>query len=603
MKINLNILLIIVLAGSLSFLTATELGTGGQEQQIPTIDHILDSNILKNDWYAVTTAPFDIRYYFNHLIIGVNYLFPNLSLTLLFLHVLSFILFYVALFFLSRFLLRDEDKALFVTLFLLIAYPLSLGSTSFFKANLSPNGLAWPLIIGSMYFFFKERYFLSFTILGLATLMDTADALLAGGVMIGTIALQKPLFSREKIVHFLQTIPFWAILSLILIPLSQINITSPLLSSLASSVVANQLFKHIEPSSWNLLDIIPFVFLMVLFWVTFKEVDYDKKHRQTIKIFALIVALYGIIGFIFVEIIPIATITKLMVFRATKLITVLAYITIGSYLFTKMSNGKTSLERIYYGSYPLSFLYPILTILFIPLFLLINHFQQKRDLFTSLLRRRKLLMIITGGGIVLFVSIILALKSLLPPARTSLDAVIPYIIVPAGLYLLGLFFLVKKNVHLRILIICLVVGTALIIGPHHSAFNIRTYSLETEDLFHFIRESTPSDSVLLTPPFLHGFRTETKRAIVVDMFYPFTDVDIAQWYLRFKDISNGQIKTVADIRNITLVEQGYHSLDVAQVQHLKEKYGFQYAIFDSDKRLDSKIIFQNRQYVVYSLTD
>ncbi|MBI2145832.1 hypothetical protein HYU22_00650 [Candidatus Woesearchaeota archaeon] len=604
MKINYHLLALITLAISYGFLTSTELGTASQAQNIPTVFHIMNPDYLSNDWYIKETSGFDARYFYNQLIIIINYIFRNLEWTVLFLHSLSFALFIGGLYYLIKTILKEKNKTFFTTAIFFVGYPIVLGGISFFKSSLSANGLASALLVIAIYFYFREKYIYSFTILGLVTLIDVGEGIPIAGLFIGGLLLSKPLFSKEKAISLLQSAPYFIISLLLIIPLYLSNIDStPTLAIAAAKIYANFHVTHTLPSSWGMTIILPFILFVILFIFILKRTNYEYKHKRIIRNFSWIILLYIIIGVVFVEIYPIATITKMVIFRATKIIALLGYLTLGAYLFDRLEKSRNWLEKKYLIMVPIFFIYPLLAILAIPLFLLIEYYQEKKemDVFDLFLRKKNTIIpitiLLTGAGIFLVYNYLLFL---LPRERMALNAVLPFVIIPIMFYFILMYTLTAKERIIAIIVIIISLATA-IIGPFNPHLHIPTHDPETNEMLDYLKINSPPDAVFLTPFDLSGFRTTANRSIVVDHLHPFTDKGMARWFLRIRDISNHQITTFSQLKEYYLILQGYDSLQENDLERLNRKYNISYALFKKPKELNLSLFYENEKYIVYKV--
>jgi len=628
MKYKTHLILLIVVLVSYSFLTCSELGTGVQAQTLPTLYRLMDSDYLINDWYVNQTDQFNIRYYYNHLILNINSLINNLELTVLLLHIISFVLFHIFLFYLILTLFKDKRKSLFIILVIFIGYPISLGATSFFKGNLSPNGIAWALIMLSFYLYFRKKYLFSFLVVGISLLFDFADALPVAGLLLGNLVLSKPFLSKEKIITYFKILPFFIISLGIVIPLYLVNKTTPYLSKLSAKIVVFSHAGHALPSTWGILDILPFVLLFILFLFIFKQTEtkkflsranqnkplktrnvflnlniIKKEYKQTIKNFILIILIYCIIGILFVEFYPQSIISKLFIFRTTKIITLLGYIIIGSYFFTRITNSHNCLEKIFFVLFPLSFLYPLLVIPSVPILLSIMLWEKKKDsnIFDYLIKKRASLLLFSIISLIVGIFFIKFLFNIIPVERTTLTAVLPHIILPAVLYIFTGYILLKTKKKIAIVATIIVLVLTLSIGPFHPYFHTQNEFNEVVSLCDYIKINSQKDSLFLTPLNLLNFRTCTTRAIVINVYYPITDLGIVKWYLRVKEISNNYVNKTSYLQNKSLFNTGYISLTEKDLARLKEKYKFDYVVFEKPKFLDLNIFYENKEYIVYQI--
>ena len=98
---------------------------------------------------------------------------------------------------------------------------------------------------------------------------------------------------------------------------------------------------------------------------------------------------------------------------------------------------------------------------------------------------------------------------------------------------------------------------------------------------------------------MESFRLSTQRATVVDLkSFPFAEKDMLEWSQRMKDITkfNGPPEKFLDNMN-----SGYESLTSEDIEELKLKYDVQIIIFHKPKILPYDKLYENEEYVLYSL--
>ena len=130
-----------------------------------------------------------------------------------------------------------------------------------------------------------------------------------------------------------------------------------------------------------------------------------------------------------------------------------------------------------------------------------------------------------------------------------------------------------------------------------------SYDPSINELFDFVKENVPLDAIFLVPPDSAVYRIGTQRAIVVDhKSFPYSETEMLEWYHRILDVTGSrELKFVKGIDYKKDIFPKYYDLSLEDLNYLKGKYGFSYAIFDSKKKLNLEKIFENEKYIIYEI--
>jgi hypothetical protein len=120
------------------------------------------------------------------------------------------------------------------------------------------------------------------------------------------------------------------------------------------------------------------------------------------------------------------------------------------------------------------------------------------------------------------------------------------------------------------------------------------------ELYRFMRNDTPVDSVFLTPPNVDGMRYLGQRGIVVDWkASPIVPSEFMHWVERLRDVTgNAAFRGAGDLK-------GYDSMDARRLELLKEKYRLDYAVVRRGREtvLQKPTVFSNSRWAVVKLAD
>lgn len=93
------------------------------------------------------------------------------------------------------------------------------------------------------------------------------------------------------------------------------------------------------------------------------------------------------------------------------------------------------------------------------------------------------------------------------------------------------------------------------------------------------RTQTPPGAVFATPPSLFTFRTDARRAIVVNFkAFPFQEAHIGPWFTRLTDLAPAERPARGGGAVLPALDAAYHRLSPAQVVDLAGRYGFDFIV-------------------------
>jgi hypothetical protein len=123
---------------------------------------------------------------------------------------------------------------------------------------------------------------------------------------------------------------------------------------------------------------------------------------------------------------------------------------------------------------------------------------------------------------------------------------------------------------------------------------------EGDEVARFAKQSTPEDSIFLTPPDWGQFRLLARRAIVVDFkAFPFADFAIAEWYERLiACYGNPAKKGTAMVDELI---ENYRRIDDNTLRTLRQRYKIDYAVLYKETSTNFEVLFQNSNYKVIYL--
>jgi len=129
-------------------------------------------------------------------------------------------------------------------------------------------------------------------------------------------------------------------------------------------------------------------------------------------------------------------------------------------------------------------------------------------------------------------------------------------------------------------------------------------SPEWKDMCYWIRDNINSEERFISHPINDiNFTWLSERATIVKYkFVPPVSSEVNKWFQRLNDLSGTVDITKASSKEEikSLINKGYSTLNTEQFQQLMEKYEANYLVTRSDKQLNFNIVYQNKNYILYS---
>jgi hypothetical protein len=131
-------------------------------------------------------------------------------------------------------------------------------------------------------------------------------------------------------------------------------------------------------------------------------------------------------------------------------------------------------------------------------------------------------------------------------------------------------------------------------------FALSDHTGPVPDMAAFIREETPADAVLLTPPLGGSFRLLSERAIVVDFkSYPNLDPAMAAWQERLFDVYGA-----TEIGGFPAAEEmdgRYREISDDRLREVAAGYGASHAVLYVETPSTMPVLYQNEVYKLVAL--
>jgi len=299
--------------------------------QLVGIYHAANPEYFKNDFYANSFSSFDVTTSFTKLVNLVNTPINNYEITYMLLLFASMFVFSIGFYKIVFLLTKNRELSLFSIILPLSVYTMRIGIGNTFEIGncLIPANIAWAIAIWPLYFYLKEKYSLSFFLLGLASIFHVLIGILLFGAFFFNLLLNK------KYKSIFSSLYFFILFAVTAIPLFISNAKTS--SQDPAKIISALGFRspwHYLPSTWPLPDWITFFSFFIFFLIIFyKFSKIDKEYKKIFEGFLIIILVYYLIGTIFVELIPLKFIIKLQLFRITKLLNIIELIFVGIFFY------------------------------------------------------------------------------------------------------------------------------------------------------------------------------------------------------------------------------------------------------------------------------
>lgn len=558
--------------------------SGNAYEQYPQQLKIM--NVIKNDWYLNNIPAFNDRYFFNHFVVFfLNFSPNNPALVYLLIYLFFTTLTIFMIYKISMKLFNNQNMSFFISLFILIfGSEISLSAHPLIYRNLIPQVIALSFIVTSLYTFLNKRYILSYFLIGLAALFHLLLGFQYFGILF-LVTVFNQIRNRKFIVkQYLYMLPFIIISLVNIIPLIYSGFISNIYpNSLIFKIFYDRLGHHYFPLNWSLLKYAATLGFFTLFLFVFKHIKIDDKIKRIIKDVLICLAIYFIIGFIFIEIIPILFVLESQIFRSLIFLYLICYFFIGAYIY-KSYIDSSGLRKL---AYILSFFIFVFEPLYIfnPLILFIKKYIPNN--YDQLKIKWNLIALLAFFVLAFIIGFIL-FKSDFTFKNIILKVL--YVLI---IYFVLLIYKKRTNYKLFIPFILILIFLSVVNSYYFNPSN-------NEKVYDFISKNIPTSKILLTPPYNEEFRVKTLHPIVVDIkAFPLKEEPMVEWYNRINFITkNAFSSTGLDLADL---KKGYNSLDISDIQEIKTKYNASYAVFEKPKALDLHIIYEDEKYIIYKI--
>jgi hypothetical protein len=602
---------VVLMAVVVSFVNYRGFGRENQTAELPLVLRAIDADFLVNDFYTNTGSEFGPRYLYSHIIASITNkeMLPLTSflLTLLINISIALITFFIALELYNRMLL----SGLLASGFVLSIHTFKLGYSPVIYANhlLSCN-LAVPFIFYSFYAALRGHPIRWALASGIAICVHPAFGAESGGISFLLMVFSGIIkdggrgisgiknYLRKNVWNVFAAVSFFTLCFLIqVIPYLSLERIETSQFLFIETFLRHP--HHSVPSFFPKFDfILGFLFMGAVgmaWWWWYKKKNPPKYLSLTFPFICLMIFCFCLLGYIFVEILPLRSFAIARPFRLLFLVKWWGLIAAAGFIsYQYKSFNSSKLRKIQTLILLLSMWNPIsMAISFFFAF-------KEKSVFSTTQKPIK-----WNRFVNILVIVLLGSFFLIPgiPHSTYFLFVWVFYLFYFRIYpqFFSYFF---RGVLLFLIVLSFFYYSSSSIFPDSLQRLLRKvmpeirasdlYTLELE-VGRFANKSTPKDAIFLTPPLFGKFRLFAPRAIVVDWkAFPFQDLAMKEWQKRLFDCYGQPAATGHWARSE--LKRNYKNINDKKILNLQKKYTFSYAVLYLSTSTDFPIIYQNQKY-------
>ncbi|TVU55026.1 MAG: MFS transporter [Arthrospira sp. PLM2.Bin9] len=539
-----------------------ELGSANVRNQLPAIAFMVDNNLYHRDFYIQEMVGFNPRFFYYHLIAFPAKLGLSIYGIVWAYYIIAFTSFMVGLYAIGKFFLSDSISPTFLVFLGLTAANGTIGFTNLFRPEPIPAVLAMGLTIWGIYYSFRSRWIIGYSLFGLASLLQFLIGIIPGILFIPIMGINIKNKSPKK--SIIIGLIIWLIFA------ACVYFPMKLLSETDSQIISSEQFiylyayirhpHHLIYSQFGLtgsrgwLNFLGFVISALIMMRNSSILKSDKKTNLQI---ILIVGL-GLLsmGYIFVEVIPLATFAKLQLARTSPFIQLLGLIAIALWIKQAYQTGNLPLGCLLISISVIKNSGIVLLVVAITLAISLNYISQLKKtwiiaILTGLMLSISILLCSYFGVIItlMYVGFLIrqnhpSLKSLLINYSSVFLLILTLVLnyhyhLFLGLTLVYPIIVGKTHLHklLKISLLSLLIITGIWWTPNRLKITA-TPRQPLEILAQRFQQKSSANALVLVPPSDEKFRFYSQRSVVWSFkSFPFTDRGIIEWEKRMQAIT------------------------------------------------------------------
>jgi hypothetical protein len=479
-------------------------------EKLAFIKASINNSIYPDDYLLKETYCY---YTYFYKILGgmVKYFHMDIPILLFMVYFIAVLMTFLGVWRIASLLFGKTEVGLLALFFLLFGNKAALASVPALGTVLTERVLALPVLIFSFYYYFREKYVLSFVLQGIAFLIHPLSTAYVFAMLFVTSVLRLKYIGIRKFAVCITA--FAVLISPILI--WKILYPPPSLSMFHADSRWIELLRlrsshHIFPFSWDVNAFLRESLILLLFFISWKYPPPNLHHHRTLQYSVMTLFVLWGIGTIFTEIFPMPVVIQLQFFRSSSFLVYFAVIYFSNYLMTAIYKEKNLWNK--------------LTVIFISTGLFIGpHWW-----------------IYAYGGFFVLAALPVLFHTVYQepmPVKSVGSAVIAVTLI------LGIGYLIRTD------------------------FDFSIYNNQEKNwvaVQKWAKAHTDSQDIFIVPPSISGFRDESERTIYGDwkdgtqMF--FNPAFGYEWIRRMKALGYREEMQIKGFENLTELEKGFKSL-------------------------------------------
>lgn len=569
--------------------------------QMPAVLALLDPSLYQQDFYVQEMVQFTPRSYYYYLIAGPVKLGLPLTAVCFVYFAIAFASFSLGLYAIGRYLGQSRLSAAILAFLGLAVADGTVGYTSLFRRAPIPSVYAIAVAVWGIYYCLKHRWVIGYGLFGLSCLLQFLIGVLPGLLFTPALCCYS-LRSRQPA----RAMAAW--LALLGLAIGLVYLPMALSGNTSSSLLGDREFvwlygyvrhpHHLILSVFSVGSWRRFLFFvaagLICLWSS-RQLQREKKLTIGLTIATGCVLLA--IGYVFVEVYPVALVAKLQLARTTPFILLLCLAAIAAYASERyegqplLTFGLIAMPVVDNAGGLLTLLIAIGAVAQpVPL--------RWRSLLSKTLSGRKARAI--GYGLL----VVLLLVTYNYHLALLLSFAYPWLMDQRPDWAPALLRAAYGITAVSAIFVCLQLGGLVpnrSLSPLHRALKLSPQTdTPVKLLATHLKEHSPVDSLVLVPPGDRVFRFYSQRSVVVNFKgFPFTDAGMVTWAERMENLlgdlpASVESTMAADFQNRSGKELGA----------IARQYGATHILSSRAWHADvaGQIVAQQGDWVLWSLT-
>lgn len=523
-------------------------GVGDQSITIPFLKAFVNSELYPGD-YLLGQIPYYYTYLWKALGLGVKHFGADISVLFFVSYFITVYLTFVGVYLIAKTLFGNREVAFLSVFFLLFSKP-GLASATTLNSIFLTKVAVLPILLFSIYSFFKGRYMLSFILQGIGFLVHPmttfyviAIIFISSIVNLRYIGIKTFLLCITVLIVLASPILVWKVLH------SPASLSLLYADPRWIELLELRSPHHIFPLSWGMGAFFQAGLLLCIFLISWKHRPKPDYHRVVIT-FVLTIFTMCAVGTIFSEFVPLSVVLNLQLLRSFQFLVYFAMIYFANYFFTEIQVRENIFDKLVVAVASIGILYgatgwkyAYVAFLGLAVFLICYHFLYRRE------------------------------------------------------------FLLSRYFVLALVVIVLILGSGIYLI--RGDFSIDNAQEEKWlDVQVWAKQNTSPNDVFIVPPTLMGFRVESERAIYGDWrdgtLMNFNPSFGYEWFRRMEKLGYREGYSFEEgFKNLT--EPDFNSIAGETQTGDSKAYKTFLVMFKERDTLKFPIVYGNEKFIVYEI--